>query len=73
MNFSDNDKILYLGDSENDIPAFEKADISIGIKSYKRINTPLSCQYYIDYKDLHLFLKGLLKNDFVFSEDLFKF
>jgi hypothetical protein len=36
INRLENKKIIYLGDSENDNPAFRKADISIGIKSDER-------------------------------------
>ena len=65
-----NKKFLYLGDSENDNPAFRKADISIGIKSNERLNPKLDCQYTINFNQLPKFLKNLLKNDFIFSEKL---
>jgi hypothetical protein len=38
-------KIMYLGDSENDNPAFRKADVSVGVKSDKRLNPILDCKY----------------------------
>jgi hydroxymethylpyrimidine pyrophosphatase-like HAD family hydrolase len=63
--------ILYLGDSENDNPAFRKADVSIGIKSDERLNPKLECQYLINFSQLPKFLMSLLKNDFNFSERLF--
>jgi hydroxymethylpyrimidine pyrophosphatase-like HAD family hydrolase len=66
-------KILYLGDSENDNPVFKKADISIGIKSDKRINTKLECKYYLDYENLVWFLYRLNSNNFIFTEDLLNF
>ena len=62
--------ILYLGDSENDNPAFRKADVSIGVKSDERLNPKLDCQYLINFNQLPKFLKNLLKNDFNFSEKL---
>ena len=65
-----NKNILYLGDSENDNPAFRKADVSIGIKSDERLNPKLDCQYLIYFKQLPRFLENLLKNDFNFSEKL---
>lgn len=40
---------------------------------HARVSKQRSCPYYIGYKDLHLFLKGHLKNDFIFSEDLLNF
>jgi len=65
-----NKNILYLGDSENDNPAFRKADVSIGVRSDERLNPKLDCQYLINFNQLPKFLKKLLKNDFDFSEKL---
>jgi phosphoserine phosphatase len=36
---------MYLGDSENDNPAFRKADVSIGVRSDERLNPILDCKY----------------------------
>lgn len=60
--------ILYLGDSENDNPAFRKAGISIGVCSNKR-NSKLDCKYVIDYDHLSQFLRRLGDNDFDFREE----
>jgi HAD superfamily hydrolase (TIGR01484 family) len=65
-----NKNILYLGDSENDNPAFRKADLSIGVKSDERLNPKLDCQYLIDFSQLANFLINLSKNNFNFSEKL---
>jgi hydroxymethylpyrimidine pyrophosphatase-like HAD family hydrolase len=65
-----NGNILYLGDSENDNPAFRKADVSIGVRSDERLNPKLDCQYLINFNELPKFLMNLLKNDFNFSERL---
>ena len=65
-----NKNILYLGDSENDNPAFRKADLSIGVKSDERLNPKLDCQYLIDFSQLPNFLINLSKNNFNFSEKL---
>jgi HAD superfamily hydrolase (TIGR01484 family) len=62
--------IMYLGDSENDNPALRKSDISIGIRSDKRLKPMLNCRYMLDFNQLPLFLRGLTENDFIFSEDL---
>ena len=62
--------VMYLGDSENDNPAFRKSDISIGIRSDARLNPILDCKYMLDFVKLPLFLSGLMDNDFIFSEDL---
>ena len=62
--------ILYLGDSENDNPAFRKASISVGIISDKRLSPKLDCPYLIEYKHLSEFLGHLVDEKFVFSERL---
>ena len=67
------DKILYLGDSENDNPAFRKADISIGVNSDNRLNPKLDCTYTIKFENLSTFLRRLVENDFDFSESLLNF
>jgi HAD superfamily hydrolase (TIGR01484 family) len=62
--------VMYLGDSENDNPAFRKSDISIGIRSDVRLNPMLDCKYMLDLSHLPLFLRSLVYNNFTFSEDL---
>lgn len=62
--------VMYLGDSENDNPAFRRSDISIGMLSDARLNPKLNCKYMLNFNQLPLFLRGLIDNDFVFSEDL---
>jgi hypothetical protein len=62
--------VMYLGDSENDNPAFRKSDISIGIRSDARLNPMLDCKYTLNFNQLSLFPRGLMDNDFIFSEDL---
>jgi hypothetical protein len=62
--------ILYLGDSENDNPAFRKAGISIGIRSDARVNPKLDCSYFLDYERLSHFLMKLRKNNFIFTDEL---
>ena len=62
-------RILYLGDSENDNPAFRKAEISIGIRSDARVNPKLDCNYLLDYEQLSSFLMKLKNNDYLFNDD----
>ena len=62
--------IMYLGDSENDNPAFRKAAVSIGILSDIRLKPKLSCKYNICFNKLPIFLKGLLEKDLQFSDNL---
>lgn len=62
--------IMYLGDSENDNPAFRKSGISIGIRSDLRLNPILDSRYMLDFNQLPIFLKGLIDNNLIFSEEL---
>jgi hydroxymethylpyrimidine pyrophosphatase-like HAD family hydrolase len=65
--------ILYLGDSENDNSAFEKAGISVGVVSDVDMNSGvLDCDYIVDYDDLADFLEQLMNNNFVLSDDVLK-
>jgi HAD superfamily hydrolase (TIGR01484 family) len=61
---------LFLGDSENDNPAFRKAGISIGIRSDPRLNPKLDCSYFLEYEQLSSFLMKLRKSDYLFSDEL---
>ena len=58
--------VIYLGDSENDNPAFRKSGISIGIRSDMRLNPILDCKYMLDFNQLPQFLRDLMDNDFIF-------
>jgi phosphoglycolate phosphatase-like HAD superfamily hydrolase len=60
-------KVMYLGDSENDNLAFRKADISIGVKSDERLNPTLDCKYTFKFDKLSSFLEKLQNDNFVFS------
>jgi HAD superfamily hydrolase (TIGR01484 family) len=62
--------IMYLGDSENDNPAFRKSDISIGIRSDIRLNPILDCKYMLNFSQLPLFLSSLIGHGLIFSDDL---
>jgi HAD superfamily hydrolase (TIGR01484 family) len=66
----DGKAVLYLGDSENDNPAFRKAGISIGIRSDPRLKPKLDCSYFLDYEQLTSFLMKLQNNGYLFSEEL---
>lgn len=61
---------LYLGDSENDNPAFTKAEISIGVRSDERLDPRLNCDYSMDFDYLPRFLKKLMEKHFKFSQNL---
>jgi HAD superfamily hydrolase (TIGR01484 family) len=60
-------KVMYLGDSENDNPAFRKADVSIGVKSDERLNPNLDCKYTVNFDRLAGFLEKLQDDNFKFS------
>ena len=62
--------IMYLGDSENDNPAFRKAAVSIGVHSDIRLKPKLSCKYNICFNKLPIFLKLLLDKELHFSDSL---
>ena len=62
--------IMYLGDSENDNPAFKKAAVSIGIHSDIRLKPKINCKYNICFNKLPTFLKCLLDKDLQFSDSL---
>ena len=50
-------KIIYLGDSENDNPACVKADVSIGIWSDDRLSPKLLCTDSLKSDELSTFHK----------------
>jgi len=62
--------VLYLGDSENDNPAFRKAGISISIHSDSRLTPKLDSSYSLGYGDLPSFLMKLTENDYLFTDEL---
>jgi HAD superfamily hydrolase (TIGR01484 family) len=68
--YVDGRSIIYLGDSENDNPAFRKAGISLGIRSDARLNPKLDCHYFLNYEQLSSFLMRLRKNDYLFSVEI---
>ena len=61
--------VLYMGDSILDNPAFELADVSLGV-IHAETSTCLTCDYFVRFEDVADFLSTLLQNDFVFSPDL---
>jgi len=67
LNLSKEQKVLYLGDSENDNSAFRKADLSIGIRSDERLKTKLDSDYLTQFNESRPFLQKLYAEDFVFN------
>lgn len=61
--------ILYLGDSENDNPAFIKAGVSIGVRSDSRLIPKLECQHILNFDRLARFLWRLKDNHLRFNEE----
>ena len=61
--------VIYLGDSEVDDPAFQLAEISIGVK-HRRIMPKLQCKYRIEFFEMENLLSRLLDSDFDFREDM---
>ena len=61
--------VIYLGDSEVDDPAFQLAEISIGVK-HRRVMPKLQCKYRIEFFEMENLLSKLLDSDFDFQEDM---
>ena len=61
--------IMYLGDSEADDPAFQLAEVSIGVK-HRRIMPKLQCKYRIEFFELENLLTELIDSDFDFKEEM---
>lgn len=66
-------QIMYLGDSENDNPAFRKSDVSIGVSSDDRLDPRLDCTYTIKFENLPSFFNRLVDNNYIFSESFLTF
>jgi len=64
-----NDGVLYIGDSEADNPAFEAADVSVGVIHDENRSLELACDYFVKFEDLPSFLNALLTNDLLFSAE----
>jgi hypothetical protein len=63
------DGLMYIGDSNTDIPAFKASDLGIGILGNPD-KLDLGCDYYVRGRALNRLLLSLIKNDFEFSERL---
>lgn len=58
--------VMFLGDSSFDNPAFQSADISVGVKHGQSI-VSLRCEYFVDSTRLATLLDTLLRADLEFS------
>jgi len=63
------DGILYMGDSTLDNPAFEQADVAVGV-IHAETPTCLTCEYFVKFEDVAGFLNGLFQDGFRFSPEL---
>ncbi len=54
--------IMYLGDSENDNPAFEKVEVSVAVIHDKNRNSNLKAKYRVEQKDLPKLLQKVLES-----------
>jgi hypothetical protein len=61
--------VMYLGDSEDDNPAFELAEVSIGIKHQKHL-PELKCKYFLEFLKLEGFIAVLSDENLEFREDM---
>lgn len=61
--------ILYMGDSIVDNPAFEAADIAVGVM-HDETPDGLACDYFVKFEDVTAFLQGLLRSKFRLGPEL---
>jgi HAD superfamily hydrolase (TIGR01484 family) len=61
--------IMYLGDSETDDPAFQLAEVSVGVK-HRRIMPKLQCKYRIEFFEVENLLTKLIDSNFDFKEEM---
>jgi HAD superfamily hydrolase (TIGR01484 family) len=59
--------VLYMGDSEMDNPAFDIADVSIGVIHDENRMQNLVCKYLVNFEDVHAFLSAFLESHLVFA------
>jgi hydroxymethylpyrimidine pyrophosphatase-like HAD family hydrolase len=64
-----NGSILYLGDSERDNPAFELAEVSVGVKHQKTM-PHMSCKYILEFLEVEVFIASLLDADLEFKPEM---
>jgi len=67
-NFDLRSGVMYMGDSKIDNPAFEAADIGIGVL-HRESKADLDCDYYVEFEDVAGFLRRLIENNLVFSRN----
>jgi HAD superfamily hydrolase (TIGR01484 family) len=60
--------IMYMGDSKVDNPAFNIADVSVGVL-HEETHANLTCNYYVKYESVASLLQHLKENNMVFSQD----
>jgi HAD superfamily hydrolase (TIGR01484 family) len=61
--------VMYFGDSEADDPAFQKAEVSVGIK-HRRVMPRLQCKYRLEFFELDGFISKLIDADFEFRDEM---
>ena len=61
--------VMYLGDSEADDPAFQLADVSVGVK-HRRVMPRLKCKYRLEFLELDSFLTNLIEANFEFNDEM---
>ena len=61
-----NGPIMYLGDSELDNPAFNQAEVSVGIL-HKETPSMLDCEFFVQFSDVEVFFQKLWRNNLTFD------
>jgi len=59
--------VLYMGDSEADNSAFERSNISVGVIHEETFLRRLTCDFYVKFENVSVFLLHLLENNLVFE------
>jgi HAD superfamily hydrolase (TIGR01484 family) len=62
------DGVLYMGDSTVDNSAFEMADFAVGV-IHAETPDDLSCDYFVKFEDVAVFLNSLLENSLCFNPE----
>jgi HAD superfamily hydrolase (TIGR01484 family) len=63
------DGVLFMGDSAIDNPAFNVADLSLGV-IHAETPTCLACDYFVKFEEVASFLNALLENNLMFNPDM---
>jgi HAD superfamily hydrolase (TIGR01484 family) len=61
--------VMFFGDSEADDPAFQLAEVSVGVK-HRRIMPKLRCKYRVEFFEVENLLTKLIDSNFDFKDNM---